>query len=73
MLRGLGAGALTLIVVAVILVVAAVPLVLVYRSECPAGDDPVTSYDIVAPWDDPPQRCEDHEQGYEIVLDGLGL
>ncbi|HEV2075924.1 MAG TPA: hypothetical protein VGR10_06765 [Thermoleophilaceae bacterium] len=67
--RRLGAGALTLVVLAVIVVVALVPLLLVYRSQCPVGGGETKSrYSIVLPWNDPPGECRQHEQGIDIVL-----
>ncbi len=73
MVRRLGAGALTAIVLVVIVAVAAVPLVLVYKSTCREGDEQASRYSFVPPWDDPPADCRNHRRGYELVEDELGL
>lgn len=73
MFRFLGAGVLTIVTIVLIVVVAAVPLLFVYRSSCPEGDGRSTSYSFVAPWNDPPSRCSNHQRGFEVVRDEVGL
>jgi hypothetical protein len=73
MFRLIGAGALTIVVVVLILVVVAVPLLLVYRSSCPDNGERSTSYNFVAPWDDPPRECRDHQQGFDVLTEEIGL
>lgn len=72
-MRFLGAGVLTLAAIAIIVVVVAVPLVFVFRSSCPDQGGVRTEYTFVPPWDDPPSDCRQHERGYEILLDEIGL
>lgn len=73
MLNRLGTLALVAAVVVVILVVAAIPLFLVYRSSCREGGETVTRYDVVLPWNEPPSGCADSERGIDIVADELSL
>jgi hypothetical protein len=73
MFRWLGASALTIVVVVVIVLVVAIPLLLVYRSGCPDNGERATRYSVVLPWNDPPEECRNHQPGYEIVVDELGL
>jgi hypothetical protein len=73
MFRILGGGVLTLVVVVVIVLVALVPLLLIFRSTCEDRDDTETRYSFVAPWDDPPAECRDHQRAYEFLLDEVGL
>lgn len=73
MFRWLGAGALTIVVIVLILVVIAVPLLFVYRSQCPENGERATTYNVVPPWDDPPRECGDHERGFEVLTDAIGL
>jgi hypothetical protein len=71
--RRLGTGALTAIVVAVIVVVAAVPLLVVYKSTCDGRGETETRYSFVPPWDDPPADCQNHRRGFELLRDELSL
>lgn len=71
--RWLGAGALVAVAIVVIVAVAAVPLVLVYQSNCPDGPSRATEYSFVLPWNDPPAECRDHRRGFEVVTDEIGL
>lgn len=73
MLRRLGTSALVLAVIAVIVLVAAIPLFLVYRSSCQEGGGTVTRYDFVLPWNEPPAGCAESERGIDIVADELSL
>ncbi len=73
MVRILGGGLLTLVVIAVILVVAVIPLLFVFRSTCQEGGERATKYSLVPPWDDPPADCRDNQRGYEFLLDEIGL
>ena len=73
MFRWLGAGALTIVVVVVILVVVAIPLLFVYRSQCPDGGELATSYSVVPPWDNPPEECRNHQRGFDVLTDEIGL
>lgn len=73
MFRWLGASFLTILALVVILVVVAIPLLFVYRSQCPDGGKLSTSYSFVAPWDDPDRDCRNHQRGFEVVTDEIGL
>ncbi len=73
MFRWLGAKALTILALAVVLVVVAIPLLFVYRSQCRDGDEPATSYSVVPPWDDPDKQCRNHQRGFEVITDEIGL
>jgi len=57
----------------VIAALAAVPLLVVYRSQCVEDGKRVDSWSVVAPWDDPPSDCRDHESGFEVLRDEVGL
>jgi hypothetical protein len=70
-MKRLGAGALILVVVGVIAVVALIPLLLVYRSTCPEGDSQVTTYSFVLPWSEPPAECRNHQSGLDLVREQL--
>jgi hypothetical protein len=70
-LRGLSAGVLVLLTILVILVIAAVPLIVVYRSTCPSPNGTATQYSVVPPWSEPPEGCTDHQQGFDILVDAL--
>ncbi|MEX2195110.1 MAG: hypothetical protein WD844_07470 [Thermoleophilaceae bacterium] len=73
--RGVAGGAIvrTLLLLALIVAVAAIPLLVVYRSECPGDDGPRTRWSFVAPFSDPPGDCRGHQSGVEVVLDEVGL
>ncbi len=73
MVRRLGTGALTLLVLVVIVAVAAVPLLFVYKSTCKVSDGREDRYSFVPPWDDLPSECRNHRRGIELVGDELGL
>jgi hypothetical protein len=73
MFRFIGASALTVVAVVLILVVVAVPLLLVYRSGCPDDGGLATRYSFVLPWNDPPQECRNHQQGFEVLTEEVGL
>ena len=59
--------------IAVIVVIALVPLFLVYRSICGKGDDRSSEYSFVLPWNEPPPECRDSQNGFAIVRDAVGL
>jgi hypothetical protein len=73
MFRWLGASFLTILALVVILVVVAIPLLFVYRSQCPDGGELSTAYSFVPPWDDPDRKCRNHQRGFEVVTDEIGL
>jgi hypothetical protein len=64
-------GLLWRLVVIVALILA--PLSLVYRSECREDGKRVDSWSFVAPWDDPPSDCRNHESGFDVLKDEVGL
>ncbi len=72
-MRFLGAGAMTLVAVLFIAAVVAIPLLFVYRSSCPDRGGQRTEYSFVPPWDDPPSDCGDHQRGFEVLTDEIGL
>jgi hypothetical protein len=72
-MRMLGGGALTLVVLAVIVLVAAVPLLFVVQSTCGRGDQEEHRYSFVLPWDDAPSECREPRRGYEVLGDAIGL
>ncbi len=53
--------------------VVAIPLLFVYRSQCPDGGELSTAYSFVPPWDDPDRECRNHQRGFEVVTDEIGL
>jgi hypothetical protein len=71
--RLLGSGALIVVAIVVIAVIVAIPLITVYKSKCGSGDDRETEYSFVLPWNDPSEDCRDHQNGFEIVTDAVGL
>ena len=71
--RLLGSGILIVIAIAVIVVIALVPLFTIYKSSCGKGAERETAYNFVLPWNDPPADCRDAESGFEIVKDAVGL
>jgi hypothetical protein len=52
-------------------VIAAVPLIVVYRSTCPSPNGTATQYSVVPPWSEPPEGCTDQQQGFDILVDAL--
>jgi hypothetical protein len=66
-MRTLGSAALIAVAVVVIVLVALVPLLFVYRSTCPEGEAQVTSYSFVPPWSEPPAECRAHQSGLDLV------
>jgi hypothetical protein len=65
-----------LVIVAVIVAIAAVPLFMLQRSKCPSEKregKTDTEYNWVWPWDDPPPECRSHRKGFDIVRDEIGL
>lgn len=71
MLFGTGFRLVLFLVVIVALVIA--PLFLVYRSKCIEDGKRVDSWNLVAPWDDPPSDCRRHQNGFEVLRDEVGL
>ncbi|HYH59857.1 MAG TPA: hypothetical protein VD790_11670 [Thermoleophilaceae bacterium] len=57
----------------VILAVIAAPLFIIHRSQCIEDGERVDSWSLVAPWNDPPSDCRDHQNGFEVLEDELGL
>ena len=49
------------------------PLTLVYRSKCVEDGKRVDSWSFVAPWNDPPSDCRNHESGFDVLKDEVGL
>ena len=49
------------------------PLFVVYRSSCVDEGKRVDEWSVVAPWDDPASDCRDHETGFEVLRDEVGL
>lgn len=66
-----GARFVIFLVVAAALV--ATPLSVVYRSKCVENGKLVDSWSFVAPWDDPPSDCREHQSGLEVLRDEVGL
>ena len=62
--------AVTLAVIAAIVIA---PTFLVYRSKCVDDGKQVDEWSLVAPWDDPPSDCREHENGFEVLKDEVGL
>ena len=72
-MRRLFGSGFVLVVLAVIVVIALVPLFLVYKSTCGSGDERRTEYNLVLPWNEPPANCRDDMTGFQIVTDAVGL
>ena len=66
-----------LVTVVVVAALAAAPLFTVYRSSCREGEgrraQNAKRYSFVLPWNDPPEECRSHMNGYAILRDALGL
>jgi hypothetical protein len=70
----LGTGIRLLITVAIVVALASVPLLVVYRSTCREDRKDETRWSFVAPWDDPENGdCRRHQNGFEVLADELGL
>jgi hypothetical protein len=54
---------------AVALVLVAVPLLILYRSECRQDGRVVDEWSLGAPFSDPPSRCPDPRSGAEELLE----
>jgi hypothetical protein len=50
-----------------------VPLLIVYRSECREDGGRENRWTFVAPWDDPPGECRNHDNGFQVIRDEVGL
>jgi hypothetical protein len=73
MRRGIAVPIRLVAILAVIGIVVAAPLVMVYRStDCRGRGDDVR-YSVVAPWDDPEVDCREHERGLDLLRTELGL
>ena len=61
--------------VALVLIVGLASLVLltVYRSRCPEHGKLVTRWSFVAPWENPPADCRRNQSGFSVLRDDLGL
>jgi hypothetical protein len=57
----------------IIAALVAAPLFLVYRSQCREDGKRVDSWSLVAPWDDPDSDCRDHQNGFEVLKEEVGL
>jgi hypothetical protein len=61
------------VIVAVIAAFAVAPLFLVERSHCRERGKEETRWAFRLPDDEPPRRCRDTENGFEILRDYTGL
>jgi hypothetical protein len=61
------------LILAVIGVLVAAPLVMVYRSTGCRGEGDDVRYSVVAPWDDPELDCREHERGFDLIRSEVGL
>lgn len=61
-------------VVIVLLIVAAIalPLAVVYRSTCPDEGGAQVRWSFVPPFDEPPEECRGHQDGFQVILDEVG-
>ena len=59
--------------IGLIALLVASPLFVVYRSKCREDGKRVDEWSLVAPWDDPPSGCRNHQNGFEILRDEVGL
>jgi hypothetical protein len=68
-----GTGLRLVVFIAVIAAIIVGPLFLIYRSRCLEDGKRVSSWSLVAPWDDPPSDCRGHESGFEVLKEEVGL
>jgi hypothetical protein len=68
-----GTGVRLVLFLLAIAALACAPLFLVYRSKCVEAGKRVDSWNLVAPWDDPPADCRRHRNGFEVLKDEVGL
>ena len=68
-----GTGVRLIVFLAIALAVISVPLLVVYRSSCRDDDGRETRWTFVAPWDDPPGECRNHDNGFQVIRDEIGL
>jgi hypothetical protein len=61
------------VIVALIAAFAVAPLFLVERSYCRERGKEKTRWSFRLPGDEPPRRCRDTENGFEILRDYVGL
>ena len=76
-MRRIRTGGSLIVVLVVIAAVVAIPLFTIYQSRCGGGGkgngNRETRYSFVLPWNDPPEECRRHRNGFELVKDEIGL
>ena len=63
-----------LVILVVIAVLVSLPLASIYRSTCGKRGDTRTEYTFVVPIvGDPPEDCRNHDNGFAIIGEEIGL
>jgi hypothetical protein len=62
-----------MVFLAIAVALISVPLLIVYRSDCREDGGRENRWTFVAPWDDPPSECRNHDNGFQVIRDEVGL